>query len=43
MSLLEWNHSYSVNVKEIDDQHKNLINYINESLRVTRNGQERRY
>lgn len=29
MSLIDWNSSYSVNVKEIDDQHKKLIDLIN--------------
>ncbi|MDW5563439.1 MAG: bacteriohemerythrin [Methanomassiliicoccus sp.] len=30
MSLMEWSQDYSVNVKEIDEQHKNLIRMINE-------------
>lgn len=29
MSLIDWNSGYSVNVKEIDDQHKKLIDLIN--------------
>ncbi|MFP5213430.1 MAG: bacteriohemerythrin [Acidobacteriota bacterium] len=30
MALLNWSEDYSVNVREIDDQHKKLIGYLNE-------------
>jgi hemerythrin len=30
MKLLEWRPSYSVGVKELDEQHKNLLVLINE-------------
>ncbi|MGV1100250.1 bacteriohemerythrin [Thiovibrio sp. JS02] len=30
MALITWKNDYSVNVKEIDEQHKQLINMINE-------------
>lgn len=30
MSLLSWNDQYSVNIKKIDEQHKILINLIND-------------
>lgn len=30
MSLLVWSPSLSVNIKEIDDQHRRMIHYINE-------------
>jgi hemerythrin len=30
MALITWNDSYSVNVKEMDDQHRKLIDIINQ-------------
>lgn len=30
MSLIAWEEKYSVNVKEIDDQHKKLVQLVNE-------------
>ncbi|MCG8571880.1 MAG: bacteriohemerythrin [Spirochaetes bacterium] len=30
MVLIEWNQKYSVNIIEIDDEHKKIINIINE-------------
>jgi len=30
MTLMEWNDSFSVNIDEIDNQHKQLINFINQ-------------
>jgi hemerythrin-like metal-binding protein len=30
MSLISWNENYSVKIKDIDDQHKKLIDLINE-------------
>ncbi len=30
MALLNWKNDYSVNIREIDEQHKQLINMINE-------------
>lgn len=38
MSLIDWNNNYSVNVKEIDDQHKKLIDLINKLYEEMRKG-----
>lgn len=38
MALIDWNNSYSVNVKEIDDQHKKLIDLINKLYDEMKNG-----
>ena len=36
MPLIEWNNYYSVNVEEIDDQHKMLVEMINDLDRAFR-------
>lgn len=36
--MLSWNERYSVNIKEIDEQHQQLINYINELEQAMRMG-----
>lgn len=38
MGLMEWNASYSVNVKEIDEQHKKLISLLNKLYEAMREG-----
>ncbi len=30
MSMVQWSDKYSVNIQEIDEQHKCIVNYINE-------------
>ena len=30
MALITWNNNYSVNIKEIDSQHKKLVELVNE-------------
>ena len=30
MPLIEWNDLYSVNIEEMDQQHKQLLNIVNE-------------
>lgn len=29
MTLVDWNETYSVDIKEIDDQHKKLVEFVN--------------
>lgn len=36
MSLAEWNESYSVNIDFIDNQHKKLFKYINDTIEASR-------
>ncbi|MHC1728833.1 MAG: bacteriohemerythrin [Syntrophobacteraceae bacterium] len=38
MSVFAWNSKYSVNVKEIDDQHKKLINMVTQLNEAMRQG-----
>lgn len=38
MSLMSWDDAYSVNVENIDDQHKQLIQYLNELHDALGNG-----
>ncbi len=38
MLLFEWNDNYSVNVKEFDNQHKKLIDLINELFEAMKSG-----
>ncbi|MBI4848457.1 MAG: bacteriohemerythrin, partial [Nitrospirae bacterium] len=41
MSLVTWEETMSVNVKEIDDQHKKLISLINELHEGIQSGEEK--
>lgn len=38
MALLEWSQEYSVNVRQMDEQHKNLVGMINELDESISNG-----
>lgn len=40
MPIIKWRDSYSVGVKKFDDEHKVLINLINEMFIVVRDSQE---
>ncbi len=39
MSLIKWTNNYSVGIKEIDNQHKGLVNLLNELFNAMRVGQ----
>lgn len=39
MSLINWNNNLSVNIKGLDNQHKKLIDVINELHEAMKNGQ----
>jgi len=41
MALFDWNEKFSVNVREIDDQHKVLVNYLNNLWDAMKNGKGR--
>ena len=38
MSLINWSDNYSVKVAKFDNQHKNLVNMINEMHEAMRSG-----
>ncbi|MHB9019884.1 MAG: bacteriohemerythrin [Minisyncoccota bacterium] len=38
--IFEWNKKYSVNVKEIDEQHKNLLRIISDLYRAIKSNKE---
>ncbi len=39
--MFKWDESYSVNVKEIDEQHKKIIDILNELIRAMKHGRSR--
>jgi hemerythrin len=41
MALIEWNDSYSVGVKIIDEQHKKLFSFINELYSAMKDGKDK--
>jgi len=41
MSLITWSDEYSVNIKEIDKQHRQLVEIINQLHRAMRDGSSR--
>lgn len=41
MNLIEWNDNFSVNIADIDNQHKNLINLINELYNAMSKGKSK--
>jgi len=40
-SILEWNDSLKVNIRQIDEHHKQLVSYINELYRAMKGGKPR--
>ena len=40
MSYIDWNDSYATGIKTIDDQHKKIIELINELIESLRDGRE---
>lgn len=41
MAFLDWQPNFSVNVKELDDQHQYLVSLINDLYVAMRNGEDR--
>ena len=41
MALISWNESYSVKVKQFDDQHKKLVNMLNDLHEAMKQGKGR--
>lgn len=41
MSLFDWKDEYSVNIKEIDKQHKRLVDALNDLWKAMRDGEAR--
>jgi hemerythrin len=41
MAFFEWNDSYSVNIKEIDQQHRTLVELINQLYELTKRDNSR--
>ena len=43
LEMIEWNEKYSVNVSEIDEEHKKLIEIINKVIVARQNKKYRKY